>query len=334
MTITALHVNTQSIHLKLPSIQNLIHIHNPDFISIQETFLKLNQHPKTTIPGYKVKDFRRQNQARGGIILAYIESIKHSKTEKITTNKKNEYIKSTFFLNDLPLTVISFYNPKDTYIDTLEIDNLLTDTSILFGDLNCRHPCWGDSTSNGGGTKLFNLITRNNINCTYHTQPTHTHQAPPYTKSTIDICLWRTKHKYIKNVTPTNLDDISSDHLPVFFKIESNLNKPKSTKHIPLYHQYNWESANERILNIDTNDLTIEGIDRTIDTLEQITSEIIENIPMKTIYTSNQGLSKEIRNKISEKKTLTKTWNRYHNPADKRQLNRLSKEIKKNDQRF
>ena len=330
MKITILHVNTQSIHLKLPSIKNLIHVHNPDFISIQETFLKINVHPKPSIPGFKIKDYRRPNNtARGGIILGYKENIKHSETKKATSAKNNEYIKSTFYLNNNPLTIISLYNPKSENIDIDELKTILTDTSLVVGDLNCRHPFWGNNSSNNGGEALFDLICKDNINSTFHSKPTHIHQAPPHTESMIDIALWKTNHRYIKPITPENLEDINSDHFPILFSIDSNLNKPKSTKTIHLYHRFDWTAANERIRNININDLTKNGIDNLIDELENITSDILSNIPTKTIYTSNQGLSKEIRDKLKEKKHLSRLWKRYRNPTDKRLLNRISKEIKK-----
>ena len=307
MTITILHINTQSIHLKLPSIQNLIHINNPDFISIQETFLKLNTHPKPSIPGYKIKDFRRPNRtARGGIILAYKESIKHSETKKITTTKNNEYIKSTFYLNDLPFTVISLYNPKEIDIDTDEIKNLLSDTSILIGDLNCRHPSWGDVTTNTGGQILFNFMCNENINSTFHTESTHVHHAPPHTESMIDIALWKANHRYIRNIIPEKLEDINSDHYPILFKLETNLSKPKSTKTIYLYHQFDWDSANDKIRNINIDDLTKDGIDNAIAELETIIHEIQENIPKKPSTPATKVFLKKSETNSKKKKIFLK----------------------------
>ena len=328
MTITILHINTQGIQQKLPSIKNLIHIHNPDFISIQETFLKINNNTKITIPGYSVKDYRRPVKSRGGIILAYKESIKHSKTQKTTTNKGNEFIKSDFVISNRPLTIVSLYNPSHERIDTQTIDTILTDSSVIVGDLNCRHTSWGDTSSNLGGRHLFDFVITSNINTTFHTEITHIHQAPPYTESKIDIALWRSNHRYIRNITPFALDDIGSDHFPILFKLDSNLSKPKSTKKIPLYQNYDWTKANEKISNIITQDLTIDGIDSILKNLETIVTDIINEIPHKTIYTSNQGLSKEIRDKLTEKKNLSKTWKKYHNPRDKRLLNKLNKDIK------
>lgn len=80
--IEILHLNTQGIQSKLADIQEIIQTKNPDIITINETFLYQNRPPKIAFNGYITKDLRRPINQRGGVILAYRDTIKHSKTTK------------------------------------------------------------------------------------------------------------------------------------------------------------------------------------------------------------------------------------------------------------
>ena len=82
MFLKLLHINIQGLQSKLADIKELIQTHNPDFITINETFLYQNRPPKITFDGYIVKDLRRPINQHGGVIIAYRDTIKHSKTTK------------------------------------------------------------------------------------------------------------------------------------------------------------------------------------------------------------------------------------------------------------
>ena len=173
------------------------------------------------------------------------------------------------------------------------------------------------------------LFQTEDITSSYHTESTYRCHTPPFSESMIDIALWKTTNRYIRSVTPIKLPDIGSDHYPIIFKIDANLSKPKFTRKITQYHRVDWTEANNRIRNINLDDLSRNGINNIIEKVEDEIRNIHNEIPTKTITTSNQGLSKEIRQKIKEKRRLIKISKRTRKPEDKRAVNRISKEIKK-----
>ena len=155
MTISCLHFNARGYISKENLIKDLVQTERPDIISLQETFLSDESQEKIKLNGYHVTEFRRPRSTdKGGMALCIKESISRVKTEKITTNKNNEYIKMELVISNQKLEVASFYNRRSNDIDTTEIDKLLKSNTVVFGDLNCRHQHWEDITSNSGGKKL------------------------------------------------------------------------------------------------------------------------------------------------------------------------------------
>ena len=97
MILKLLHINIQGLQCKLADIKELIQTHDPDFITINETFLYQNRPSKITFDGYMVKDLRRPKNQHEGVILAYRDTNKHSKTtKKLQLRETNTFSQNSF----------------------------------------------------------------------------------------------------------------------------------------------------------------------------------------------------------------------------------------------
>ena len=148
---------------------------------------------------------------------------------------------------------------------------------------------WGDPKTNRGGTKLSMLFQTEDITSSYHTESTYRCHTPPFSESMIDIALWKTTNRYIRSVTPIKLPDIGSDHYPIIFKIDANLSKPKFTRKITQYHRVDWTEANNRIRNINLDDLSRNGINNIIEKVEDEIRNIHNEIPTKQSLQATKG---------------------------------------------
>ncbi|UYV73849.1 hypothetical protein LAZ67_11001128 [Cordylochernes scorpioides] len=95
-----------------------------------------------------------------------------------------------------------------TKTDQTDIYNIFsTDTlTIIAGDLNCKHPAWGSTTTNPSGRRLQNAINVMDLDVSYPDEPTH--DSPP---DIIDIAV----HKNISQSAYSKvLHELTSDHLP------------------------------------------------------------------------------------------------------------------------
>ncbi|KAF8788678.1 Nucleic-acid-binding protein transposon like protein [Argiope bruennichi] len=199
----------------------------PDVIAIQETHLRPSDNLK--IPNYTSYRTDRLTHKGGGTAILIKNSIPHHPTQISSTSFENTAI-SIDLPNGLHITLASIYRPPHGKINTSELQRVLnlTTKSIVVGDFNAKHPSWSTGCSNSNGAIIHNFIASNNLILIAPLEPTHFPINAP-SSSTLDFGIMCN----IASGTATSLNELSSDHNPVLFEIDININllaTPKTIK--------------------------------------------------------------------------------------------------------
>ncbi|GFT83758.1 hypothetical protein TNCV_3891311 [Trichonephila clavipes] len=166
---------------------------------------------------------KRQNLrwTAGGTLILVKNSLKHyclptpplralEATNIILTSPKND-----------PISITFVYIPpsSDENLFTIDIEHFIQTASncILFGDFNATHNAWNCKNNTTRGRHLFNFANMLNLNIAFPSTPTtFGHNSA----NTIDIALIK---NFYYPFTINSIDDLSSDHNPVFLNFNFKL---------------------------------------------------------------------------------------------------------------
>ena len=261
--ISLLHLNIQSVNSpeKLLQLDNLIINQKPDFISLNETFLK--PHSKFDIEGYQIIRCDREIRKGGGTTLCFKNNLIGN---EIILNDilLKEYV-SGFLLNSdsSKIAIFSIYSPPS--IDTLNIRlfNYIINNFkkfIILGDLNALSKSWFCKTENAKGRQLNDLINEHSLVIMNNKTPTFRKS-----KNVLDLTICSKNiacfaHKF------TVLNDMISDHQPTV-SIFSNCKPKKSLYQIK---KTNFLVLNEHLENYAPSPRPIDSpakLEQAVDTL-------------------------------------------------------------------
>ena len=186
--------------------------------------------------------------------------------------------------------------------------NKNSEATYILGDVNAKHPCLNNNTSNTIVKGIEMLINKN--------KPTH--RGPNFptfishnAQTTPDIRLanQHTHHNYTVTQGPTT----ASDHLAVLFKITTfPITTPITPR--PHYSKADWDALKIQVDNnitvINSNHLTKGEIDQHTDAWFKVVTKAIQtHVPMKS--------NKTIFNSITNPTIKHIQWllNRYLNEA-------------------
>ena len=177
-------------------------------------------------------------------------------------------------------TICSLYLPPNNPVTYEELINLIRQLPrpfILMGDMNGRHPLWGDITSNVKGNLISSVIENEDLGVMNTGEPTHYH-VQTGTLSCLDLSLgssdclldfsWRTTDWY------------SSDHIPIILSLNNDAPKQGSPRW--LLDKANWSLFKE-LSKIEVNVEDIPSVDEAMDVLNgTLHSAGVDSIPKTT----------------------------------------------------
>ncbi|GBN88931.1 RNA-directed DNA polymerase from mobile element jockey [Araneus ventricosus] len=170
--------NCRSIKNKFSDLKDIINLHQPSVIALQETYLK----PGDTLPQKNFNILLKNgtgDRATGGVALLTSNSFP---TSPITLNTPLQAIAVQIHTHSL-ITVCSLYLPPNTPVDQITLNNLVSQLPtpfIILGDMNGHSPLWGNPDTNTRGLQVekilndHNLCLLNNDEYTYFHEPTRT----------------------------------------------------------------------------------------------------------------------------------------------------------------
>jgi len=321
------HLNAQSVTNKWPEITNLLVSEDIDILCINETYIKKSKELPPLLDNYCAINKPRKNGKNGGGVAILIKKSINFKETKLTCNQcDNEKTMITCHLGNTKILVGTIYSPKGKICSNLlnKIDSLKTKNKIISGDFNSKHTSWYSNTTNHKGTNLYNAILQTNL--TTISQKKYTFKNKRF-EDTIDFFLASPEIIRFLN-TPTVLQPIGSDHLPLVIEITLENSTLIKTKLIKLHHKHDWDKENNTLLNKYQNKHPTNK--KQINTIIKHLTEDIQNINIKTkVIKINSALPEHIRIEIKAKRKLRREWQNTRNPAIKYKLNKLNKKINK-----
>ncbi|GFS88200.1 putative RNA-directed DNA polymerase from transposon X-element [Trichonephila clavipes] len=199
---------------------------------------------------------------------------------------------------------------------------------ILFGDFNATHNAWNCKNNTTRGRHLFNFANMLNLNIAFPSTPT---RFGHNSANTIDIALIK---NFYYPFTINSIDDLSSDHNPVFLNFNFKLAEAPPN---PRAVSTDWKAFKINLnKNLSLFDFHPNNINNTND-LEQKITEFTEAVidthshTSRPIETDRRNFTPHnINQLIKIKNYFRKRYHQTLNPIFKSHYNRAQSDLKKN----
>ncbi|GFS94961.1 nucleic-acid-binding protein from transposon X-element [Trichonephila clavipes] len=271
------------------------------------------------------------SRSAGGTLILIKSSLKHyclptpplralEATNIILTPSKHD-----------PISITSVYIPpsSDENLFTLDIEYFIqtANNCVLFGDFNASHTAWNCNNISNRGRHLYNFANMVNLNIAYPPTPT---RFGYNSANTIDIAIIK---NFYYPFTINSIDDLSSDHNPVFLNFNFKLAiEPPNPRAVST----DWNAFR---LNLNNNlslfDYHPNSINNTCE-LENKISEFTEAVidthshASRPIGTDRRNFTPQHINRLLKLKNyLRKQYHQTLNPIFKSQYNRAQSDFKK-----
>lgn len=263
--------NAHSINNKIQETFTYLKHLNVHVALITETWLKVG----TSLfdPEYKIYNLNRKSGTKGGVAILVKRNIQHCLLPSFHT-QIIEAIGIDVFTSRGKIKLIAAYfkgGTTNSFLNKFKADiEYLTSFNsnfIIGGDLNAKHPHWNCFKNNRAGSVLYNSMLASKFIVKFPNSPTHYNHNSKY-GSTLDIALTNCP-QFLGNLK--SVQDLSSDHLPVHFQLNSNPQNYNVNCRLN-YSAANWKLY-KTILNCNLNlssDSKIRNIQSYNDIDEQI----------------------------------------------------------------
>ncbi|XP_035224114.1 uncharacterized protein LOC118196764 [Stegodyphus dumicola] len=206
------------------------------------------------------------------------------------------------------LLITCYFSPSETIDDHLRclsslFDRFKNTSLVINGDVNCKHPLWGQNHMDSRGKKLAEFLLENNfvVNNNRNSFPTY---SSVLGNSWIDI----TASRLIKDIEICNWqvsDKISlSDHNYIHFEIRNVIIDDTQNNQIKL-KRLNWIALKELMFENFSGIEINEDIESQLHEINSIICEICENVRFNY-------------NDTGKKKTNSPWWNNRLNTERKK----------------
>lgn len=334
--------NAQSILCKRNEFFNYLNEHNIHISLISETWL--NYTHKFYDTNFKIHRLDRRGRRCGGVAIIIKRDINHRLLPSlnlkvieavsigIETEIGNLDITAVYYPGPGPATSSNMLNFKQ------DIQTLISNPRkfIVGGDLNSKHRLWNCYNSNQAGRTLYNVLIEEDVILKYPNSPTY-YSANSRYPSTLDLVLTNCPEKITDVKT---MQQLSSDHLPVLFKLGAVVSEINTEVTIREYHKADWNLFKNYInSNIDLatcsfiNNLnTPTDVNNAIDNLNQVilnAQELSIPIQVKTDLRSDTiNIPNATKLLIRLRNIRRRQWQRSRNPNLKIIVNELNRRIK------
>lgn len=316
--------NCNSLHNKINELRHFVDNHpHIDAILIQET---RKPHNNINISGFKLYHTLRSNQPQQGGTAVYIRNhIPHHATNSTDYSGLDH----TDIIVDLPnfkFNLTSIYIPPNRPLPTNSLDTLFSQHNHCFiaGDYNSHNRRWQCYSNTQRGNSLHTFITHNNLSLHVPDKPTRIPTTAHGRPSTIDFAITK---NFPYPITATTINDLSSDHLPVAFKIDllNPISPPPSVA-------INWSKftayLNDHPLDFPNANNT-DDIDTAVEILNTHIVKAQEHATRPKFKNNYSFVPPPyILNLIKRRNQLRREYQTIRDPNLKREINSLNNNIK------
>lgn len=302
-----------------------------DVCLVSETHFSKENYLK--IKGYKLyHTIHPDNTARGGSAVLIKENIKHFEE----TNYGTQAIQATavkICTKTKKFTVTAIYCPPRYALeknDYLRLFKTLGNHFIIGGDFNAKHTYWGSRVITTKGKHLFEAIKQTKCECQSTGKPTYWPADNNKTPDLIDFFILKGISLNYSSIEDNY--DLSSDHSPIILTIsETIINKEKPPT--LTNKRTDWESFREELeqrIKLNTPLKTTYQLDNEVEQfVVDLQQAAWKNTPTLNKKESGINCPKKIKDMIAQKRRARKRWQHSRAPDDKRRLNTLSQQLKK-----
>lgn len=284
------------------------------------------------IPKYKFYSTNHPDgTAHAGSAVLVKSNIKHYSMQSYCLDK----IQATnIVIEDCtgPLVISALYcPPKHNFKkgDYVAYFTTLGSRFIAGGDYNAKHTDWGSRITSPKGRQLLSACQELKLSTVSSGKPTYWPSDTKRFPDLVDFCV--TKGIADTYISAESCLELSSDHSPVIIILKKEVIRTQKPCRLHS-HKTNWSlfrslvsSTLNRNLQLKTDEdiiLAVEHFNNCIQTSAwEATPAQIEFVPNSCPQT--------IRDKISEKRSARKQWQRSRHPKDKKRLNYITANLKK-----
>lgn len=317
--------NADSIVQQVMEFREFMKEQHIDICMVSETMLKPGV--KATVPNYKC--YRKDRPTAGGGVAIYIKrGIPHHQVYPPVT-RELETVAVEVATATGPLTIVAVYRQPSYQLDEADIPALaqIRGKLIIGGDLNAKHADWNARQTTRAGIQLQRLARDHQFNVWGPEEPTHFPKNGDR-PDVLDIALTK---RITGFVTTTSINRMSSDHNPVIVEVDVG-EWTAIPHHQQSYKRTNWEQFQENVAteiarapppNADTAEQALEDLTKAIlQAAEEATPPRRDGPPPQIT------LPEHLLAQIKHKNRVAKEWKLTRNPATRRLLNRLQRELK------
>ncbi|GBO18446.1 putative RNA-directed DNA polymerase from transposon X-element [Araneus ventricosus] len=316
--------NAAGIKNKINQLKYVLLDWKPDILALQKTHL--NPGDRLKFPNYSSYRTDRLTHRGGGTAILIRNSIDHHPIPIASTTFENTTIE-LHLPDSTPITISSIYRPPHGSISTLELNNIFNSNSkcITVGDFKAKHRAWSSGTWNSNGTIIHDYICNNNLILLAPCEPTHfpNHSNNP---STLDFGIL----KNFSSGDANSINALSSDHNPVYFEIDINVNLPAISK---IIKTTNWSKFKQIMSTYLPGNPDIQNVKDIDEAITKLNSAILTAINLasrsKLINGNYRKLPNNIVKKITLRNQIRKRWQQTYDPRYRRTANRLTNKIRR-----
>ena len=346
--LSVLYFNARSLVPKFDELCLIVEAHNPDIISIVESWLCADiPDDEISIPGYQV--LRKDRNRHGGGVLMYIRNLFTATVLSPHYSNNQEILPVEICFHNSKFCITVFYRPPNSpafIFDTLS--NFLVSLNIpsfshfiLLGDFNVdmsnlSHPLYSKICSVLDYFDLSQVVTG------------FTHTSPSGSTSLIDLVLSSSPSKLLSCTTIPPLDNpgAKSYHNGLHITINWNSQRPqRSSQHrrtIWRYAHADFRKASRMISEIDWDALASDDIDQYCSLWQNTFLSIMERcIPKKVLPPRRRNLpwlNKSLVQSMRRRNHLFKRAKRsklsLHQSQYKRARNRVTSQLRQAKKEF
>ncbi|KAL4132492.1 hypothetical protein QTP88_009631 [Uroleucon formosanum] len=305
--------------------------HNVDIACVSQTHLIASD--KIKFNGYTT--YRKDRIAirpSGGVAIIIKSKIKHQLTY-LPATQTLEAVAISITINQSITTIISAYQSPSFQMYINDFEKILNSyqKNILVGDLNCKHTTWYCKSTNANGRKLYKYLASNPAILSAPDTPTYYPYDQSRSPDILDVIILKSI-RFSMHQKP--LFELNSDHLPVEITLDASLSFSTPTRKL-ITGKADWQKFKQHIttnLIIPKNILNINSADTAVTHLREIICQAAEVCSEKknTVinYSPNQ-LPLNIVKLIKSKHQTRRLWQLYRQRFDRKKLNYLIKEVKR-----
>jgi hypothetical protein len=335
--------NANGILAQRAEIAAFLRDHQLDILLIQESFLKPhNRDPK--IANYRLIRNDRSRCHKGGTLIYYKKELHCIPIISPPLESLLEVsICRLGMTGHQPITIVSAYIPPSNAEDPISLTNDFTtlfglsNSVIIAGDLNAKHPAWNSNTTSTRGRIVFNLGCSLNFDPIAPLEPTHYPHDPSHRPDVLDIALL--KDVNLKLHTIETLHELNSDHRPVLLHLVPRSGPSDPSRPPPTHLITDWKKVSDKLKSTSSPHLDsipdhIESLADTTAAINSFTNHVqsvLTDCSREVPETSDRRwlLPADIRELVTEKNAAIRAYSNFPCDSNKAHMRYLQRVVKK-----